>query len=94
MTRTIRIEDLLERGVVDEQGRHLGRIHEIVATRSHDRYVVTEYRLGTGALIDRFGITRWMFGRKPQPIVLPADQLDIRLGSGDCIFRGHGNTAD
>ncbi len=94
MTRTIRIEELLERGVVDERGRRLRRIHDIVATLRGDRYIVTEYRIGAGALIARFGITRWIFGRKPQAIVVPADQLDIRLGSGDCIFRRHGKAAD
>ena len=94
MNRTIRIEDLLDRRVVDENGKRLGRIHEIVARREHDRHVVVEYRLGSGALIDRFQLTRWIFGRKPQPIVVPVDQLDITRGSADCILRRHGKTAD
>ena len=94
MKRTIHIEDLLDRRVVDEQGQPLGRIHEIVARREHDHYVVREYRLGSGALIDRFGLTRWIFGRKPKPIVVPADQLDITRGSADCILRPHGKAAD
>jgi ribosomal 30S subunit maturation factor RimM len=94
MTRTIHIEDLLDRRVVDEKGRRLGRIHEVVAQRERDHYVVREYRLGSGALIDRFELTRWIFGRKPKPIVVPADQLDITRGSADCIFRPHGEAAD
>lgn len=94
MTRTMHIEDLLDRRVVDEHGRRLGRIHEIVARRERDRYVVREYRLGSGALIDRFELTRWIFGRKPKAIVVAADQLDITRGSADCIVRPHGKPAD
>jgi sporulation protein YlmC with PRC-barrel domain len=94
MSRTIRIEDLLDRHVIDERGTRIGRIHEIVARRERGRYVVTEYRLGSGALIDRFELTRWIFGGKPKPIVVPADQLDITSGSADCILRPHGKAAD
>jgi hypothetical protein len=61
-----------------------------------DRAVLDEHgtRIGSGALIDRFQLTRWIFGRKPKPIVVPADQLDITRGSADCIFRRHGKAAD
>ena len=94
MSRTIRIEDLLDRGVVDDRGARIGRIHEVVARREQGHFVVAEYRLGSGALIDRFQLTRWIFGRKPEPIVVPADQLDITRGSADCILRRYGKAAD
>jgi hypothetical protein len=94
MKRTIRLEDLLDRGVADENGTRIGRIHEVVARRDGDRFVVAEYRLGSGALIDRFQLTRWIFGRKPKPIVVQADHLDVTRGSGDCILRSHGKAAD
>jgi hypothetical protein len=60
MTRTIHIEDLLERGVVDRQGRDLGRIQEIVAEKPGHQFRVSEYRLGSGAVVrgDQLVITR------------------------------------
>jgi sporulation protein YlmC with PRC-barrel domain len=94
MTRTVYLEDLLDRRVVDGRGRPLGRIHEVVAEKHGAHYRVSEYRLGSGALIDRFSLTRWIFGRKPKPIVVPADELVITHGSAPCIAEGHGKTSD
>ena len=60
MTRTIHIEDLLKRGVVDREGRDLGRIQDIVAEKHGEQFRVREYRLRSGAVIpaDQLVITR------------------------------------
>jgi hypothetical protein len=94
MSRTIYLEQLLDRLVVDRDGRRLGRIHEVIAQQHGQQFRVREYRLGSGALIDRFKLTRWIFGRKPRAVVVPADDLVITHGSAPCIFEGHGKAAD
>jgi hypothetical protein len=94
MTRTLHLEDLLDRRVVDRQGRQIGRIHEVIAEKHGNRYRVSQYRLGSGALIDRFRLTQWIFGRKPKPIVVVAEDLVITRGSAPCIVKTHGQTSD
>ncbi len=94
MSRTIHIEQLLDRRVVDREGRRVGRIHEIVAEKHGEQYRVREYRLGSGALIDRFRLTRWIFGRKPRAVVVPGEQLVVTAGSAACIFDRHGKASD
>jgi len=94
MTRTIYIEDILDRDVVDRTGRRLGRIHEIVAEKHNGEYRVSEYRLGSGALLDRFPLTRWLFRRMPKALVVAADKLVITHGSAPCIADCNGTAAD
>ena len=91
---TLHLEDLLDRLVVDRQGRHIGRIHEIVAEQHGHEFRVRDYHVGPGALVDRFRLTRWIFGRKPRTIVVPADNLVITRGSAPCILEAHGKASD
>ena len=94
MSRTLYLERLLDRGVVDREGRHVGHIHEVVAEKHGRQFRVREYRIGSGALIDRFKLTRWIFGRKPRAVIIPADELVITAGSAPCIYEAHGKTSD
>ncbi|OLE96301.1 MAG: hypothetical protein AUG75_22135 [Cyanobacteria bacterium 13_1_20CM_4_61_6] len=94
MKRRLYLEELLDRRVVDRSGHQLGRIHEVIAEKHGNRYRVSQYRLGSGALIDRFRLTQWMFGRKPRPIVVPAEELVITHGSAPCIVNTHGKASD
>ena len=91
---TLHLEDLLDRLVVDRNGRHVGRIHEIVAEQHGHEFRVRDYHVGPGSLIDRFRLTRWIFGRKPRTIIVPADHLVITRGSAPCIFDAHGKASD
>ena len=51
--REAHVEQLIGRKVRDERGRELGRIEEMIVEVIDDEYVVTEFHLGTGALIER-----------------------------------------
>lgn len=74
----VRVEDLLGCRVRATDGTVVGRIEEIRARRRNDVHEVTEYRLGTGAMLERFAVVRRIFGRKPKTLVARWDQLDIR----------------
>jgi hypothetical protein len=51
-----RLELLLGRRVQAPDGRVVGRLQEFRAEREHDYYVVTEYSIGPGALIERLAV--------------------------------------
>jgi len=76
--RIVRVEDLLVRRVRGGDGRVVGRIEEIRAERrANGDHEVTEYHLGTGALLERLGIVQRVLRRKPQVLIARWDQLDI-----------------
>lgn len=54
------VEQLLGRQVVDENGKHLGHIEEIIAERAGKDLVVKEFHVGRAALAERlsFGLLR------------------------------------
>jgi hypothetical protein len=72
----VRAEDLIGQRVAEESGREVGRIEDIRVEQRGDSFEVTEYLLGTGALLERLGITRW-FGREAITLVARWDQLDV-----------------
>jgi hypothetical protein len=74
--RRIYLHDLLGRRVRAEGGQVVGRIEEVCAERRGDEHEVTEYHIGTGALLERLAVTRWMFGRG-DTLVARWDQIDI-----------------
>ena len=76
--RFVRLEELVGRKVRDEDGRTVGRIEEVVAELHGDRHEVVEYRLGSGALLDRLAVTRRLFGHTVRTIIVAWDQLDVR----------------
>jgi hypothetical protein len=73
----VRVEDLLGRRVRERSGRVVGRIEEIRAQQRGDRYEVTEYHLGTGAMLERLAIVRRVLGRTPPMLIARWDQIDI-----------------
>src|SRR5690242_376322 len=76
--RLVRVQDLLGRRVRTADGQVVGRIEEIRAERRGDDHELIEYRLGTGALLERFALAQRLFGRRHPRIVARWDQLDIR----------------
>lgn len=75
--RYVRLERLLGRAVVAPDGTIVGRLEEVRADRKGAHHEVTEYLIGTGALLERLAIVRWLFGREPRMFVARWDQLDI-----------------
>lgn len=75
--REAHVEQLLGRRVHDERGRMLGRIEEMIVEVVDDEYVVTEFHLGTGALIERVtGFVRQL----PFFSLIPGTKEPIRVG--------------
>jgi sporulation protein YlmC with PRC-barrel domain len=76
-TREAHVEHLLGRKVRDERGRELGRIEEMIVEVVDDEYVVTEFHLGTGAVIERItGFVRQL----PFFRLLPGAKEPVRVG--------------
>lgn len=75
--RLVRVEDLVGRPVRDGGGRVVGRIEDVRVERRGEAYEVVEYRLGAGALLERFALVRRWFGRRPAMLVARWDQIDV-----------------
>jgi sporulation protein YlmC with PRC-barrel domain len=75
--RIVRVEDLVGRRVSTADGTVVGRIEEIRARRRNDEHEVTEYLLGTGALLERLALVQRLFGRRRRTLVARWDQIDI-----------------
>ena len=76
-TRTLRLEQLIGRRVGSVDGFSVGRIEEIRAERHHGQLELVEYHLGTGALLERWSITRRLLGRRTHQIIVRWNQIDI-----------------
>lgn len=76
--RLVRVEDLIGQRVRERSGRIVGRIEEIRAEQRGDRYEVTEYHLGTGAMLERLAIIRHLFRLRSDAIIARWDQIDIQ----------------
>jgi hypothetical protein len=70
----VRLETLLGKEVIDAQGRKVGRILSVTGVTEGPQCFVSEYLLGTGALLARLGIVtarlvglRWNHGPKRIP---------------------------
>jgi hypothetical protein len=75
--RIVRVEDLIGRKVCLPTGEVVGHIEEILAERHGDEHQVTEYHLGSGALLERLALVRRFFGRRSRLLIARWDQLDI-----------------
>ncbi len=75
--RTVRLQDLLGSRVRTRDGRVVGRIEEVCAERRDDVHEVTEYHIGAGALLERWGMVRRLLGKRPGLLVARWDQIDI-----------------
>jgi sporulation protein YlmC with PRC-barrel domain len=79
----VRLEDLLGRRVLDRGGRRLGRLEEVHAEREDGEWIVREYVLGVGGLVERLAageLVASLLGRfAPEPArhVVPWDALDL-----------------
>jgi hypothetical protein len=84
-TRELHLELLLNTCVLDENGHCIGRIEEVRAARQGDSWVVTEYLVGSAALLERFSawgiglsVLRLLGGSKlPSGKRIPWDKLDL-----------------
>ena len=77
-SRLVRLEDLLGSRVRTEHGEVVGRIEEVRAERRGDGYDVTEYHLGSAALLERLALGFHVFGRRQRTLIVQWDQLDVR----------------
>jgi hypothetical protein len=73
----VHLEDLLGRRVQTPNGQRVGRIEEIRAERHGNDYEVTEYLLGTAALVERLSIVSRLLRREPRTFIARWDQIDI-----------------
>ena len=76
--RLVRVEDLIGRRVRERSGRSVGRIEEIRAEQRGERWEVTEYHLGTGAMLERLAIVGHLFGPQSDTIIARWDQIDLQ----------------
>jgi hypothetical protein len=79
---TLRLEDLIGCRVDSVDGFRVGHIEEIRAERHHGELQLVEYHLGAGALLERWSITRRLFGRLGHQIIVRWDQIDIAHRGG------------
>lgn len=86
MTREIRVDLLAGRMVHDPAGRRVGRIRELIAEVARPgsgEYVVREFHLSTGGLVEALAGTQLArvfadrFGRRSNRIVIGWGDLDL-----------------
>src|SRR4051812_9252548 len=74
----VRLERLLGRQVLAANNQAVGRLEEIRVEQLGNRYVVTEYVLGTLGLAERLGLgVKLLFGGRGSGYAARWDQLDI-----------------
>lgn len=78
MTKEIHLELLIGKRVRDVAGRAAGRIEEVRADRVDLECVISEFHLGSGALLERLSapVLRVM-GHQPKVRRVPWDKLDL-----------------
>jgi hypothetical protein len=73
-----RLDRLLGRRVLAANDRLVGRLEEFRAERRGDDYVITDYVIGVGGLIERLGVgLRLIFGRSGSSYLAHWDQIDL-----------------
>jgi hypothetical protein len=80
--QTVRLEDLVGARVKSLDGVSVGHIQEIVAERHGGELQLMEYHLGTGALLERWSLTRHLFGLKGHRLIVRWHQIDIGHRNG------------
>lgn len=83
--REIHLELLLDRCVLDGDGKSVGRIEEVRAERRGEHWVITEYHLGRRAFLERLCVRHLGFffvayfgaHKLPAGYVVPWDKLDL-----------------
>ena len=96
MTREIRVDLLAGRMVRDPAGRRVGRIRELIAEVAgpgSGEYVVREFHLSTGGLVEALAGTQLArvladrFGRRSNRIVVGWGDLDLSDPERPCLRR-------
>src|SRR4051812_47010697 len=83
MTRkTVRLEHLIGSRVDSVDGFVVGHIEEIRAERHHGELQLVEYHLGTGALLQRWSVSRRLFGRRADQLIVRWNQIDLAHRDG------------
>jgi hypothetical protein len=73
-----RLDRLLGRRVFAVNNRPIGRLEEFRAERHGDDYVITDYVIGVGGLVERLGVgVRLIFGRAGGGYLAHWDQIDL-----------------
>ncbi|HZP40762.1 MAG TPA: PRC-barrel domain containing protein, partial [Candidatus Binatia bacterium] len=75
MPRLVRLDALVGRRVRDRRGRSVGRIEEVRAERTERGWVVVEYHLGPGALVERLSASLLLGRRRGRRVRW--DQVDV-----------------
>jgi hypothetical protein len=76
--REVRLDRLLGRQVMGANNRPVGRIEEFRAEARGTRYVVSEYAIGVGGLMERLGVgVKALFGGRGGGYLARWDQIDI-----------------
>jgi sporulation protein YlmC with PRC-barrel domain len=79
----VHVEQLVGRRVLDTRGRPVGRLHEVRAERVEGDWIVTDYVLGVGGLIERLAAGALVasvlgaWAPRPKRHVIPWDALDL-----------------
>lgn len=79
----VRLELLLGRRVRDKAGRRIARVEEVRAERDNGEWIVREYVLGVGGLVERLAagpLVAGLLGRwapKPERYTVAWDALDL-----------------
>lgn len=79
--KTVHLELLLGRKVLDSEGKRVGRILAVTAEPEGEECVVSEYLLGTAALLTRLGLSAGRIAGIPirrEPLRVPWDRMDLR----------------
>ena len=79
MKSEIRLERLLGRRVLAQNGRHVGRIEEVRVEKRGNGLVVREYHIGPAALLERLSVHfAKLFGADPKRThAVPWKSLDL-----------------
>ena len=79
MSTSLRLDRLLGREVYTANHRRLGRLHEFRVEQRGNTWIITEYVIGTAALMERLGLgVRLVLGLgRPPGYVARWDQLDF-----------------
>ena len=79
--KTVHFELLLGRKVRDSEGKKAGRILAVLAVNQGEDCVISEYHLGTAALLTRLGFSAGMIAGLPihsEPLRVPWEKMDLR----------------
>ena len=76
--RVLPVDRLIGRPVVDRDGQPAGRIQELRIERRNGEWVVVEYVLGVGGLLERLNVgLKLLLGSRTKRHTAPAERIDV-----------------